>query len=230
MNLFASLFMLLGMVAQVNSLTENEIDTMVRNMMASKSYLKDDTLDSSATYQSKAFQAVKNNLKNIAGKEEKHVRNYFAAACIFYATNAQPNQVLAREQGPDYVIPSWKNTEGWIVDADYCNWFGVTCFLDILDDADQLQQIQEENIIEIQLYNNTLHGNWPQEVGLLGDHLVTIDLYDNYYHSAFEYEWFQDMTALNYLWFGSTSWDAFGIPLELNLLTNLRKYYNIYIQ
>mmetsp|Transcript_21620 Transcript_21620/g.32740 ORF Transcript_21620/g.32740 Transcript_21620/m.32740 type:complete len:698 (+) Transcript_21620:73-2166(+) len=228
MNLFTSIFMLLGMVAQVKSLSEDQIDTMVRQMMASKSYLKGDTLDSSATYQSKAFQAVKNNLKNVAGKEQKHVRNYFAAACIFYATNGQYNQVLAREQGANVDVPSWTNTDEWIFNSDYCDWFGITCFLDILDPAVQIAQAEEENIIEIQLYNNTLYGNWPQEVGLLGEHLVTIDLYDNYYHSAFEYEWFADMDALNYLWFGSTSWDASGIPDELNLLTNLRQFDNSY--
>lgn len=234
MKTFASIFMLLGMVAQVEALTQGEIDTIVRDLMASKTYLMDDTLDAALSYQSKAFQAVKNNLKNVARindnyapVSEKHVRNYFAAACIYYATNMQINQVILREDA-EYEIPPWNRTEEWISNPDYCSWYGMTCSLDIASDEVKLEQLADQNIIEIQLFSNSLHGNWPQEVGLLGEHLVTIDLYDNYFHSAFEYEWFQDMEALNYLWFGSTSWDAVGIPVELNQLTNLRQFDNSY--
>lgn len=224
MKAFAYVSLLLGMVAQVSSLTEDQIAGIITDLYAEKSYLDSATLSIAGTYQTKALQATKNNLKDVPNKEAKHVKNYFAAATIFYATNGQASTRTALDLGADFVPPSWYRTDNWIQDPDYCNWYGVTCFLDILDEEAQVAQIAEEEIIEIQLFNNTLYGVWPNEVGLLGEKLVTIDLYDNFYHSAVDYSWFADMDAMEYLFFGSTSWEAYGIPNELSELTKLKQF------
>lgn len=49
----------------------------------------------------------------------------------------------------------WTNNDGWLVDCDYCNWYGVTC------DGNQ-------NVIGLNLQNNNLSGTLPPSICQLG--------------------------------------------------------------
>eukprot|EP00546_Thalassionema_frauenfeldii_P019656 CAMPEP_0178902404 /NCGR_PEP_ID=MMETSP0786-20121207/4583_1 /TAXON_ID=186022 /ORGANISM="Thalassionema frauenfeldii, Strain CCMP 1798" /LENGTH=690 /DNA_ID=CAMNT_0020573661 /DNA_START=75 /DNA_END=2148 /DNA_ORIENTATION=- len=220
----AQVFMLLGMVSQVSCLTGVEIENIVNGFYNDKDYLDINSLTTSGSYQSIALAKTVNTLEGLSNKDEKHVRNYFAAATIYYATNGQKSQKTIELLGEDHAPPGWSRDDLWIDDPNPCKWYGITCFLDVLDEDEQKEQIDEELIIEIQLYNNTLYGTWPKEIGLLGEHLVTIDLFDNFYHTCYEYDWLKDMKALQYFFFGHTAWDANGIPNELSLLTELVQF------
>lgn len=224
MKVFATVVMLLGMVAKLSSaMSVDEIENYLQSLYNAKSYL-DSNLLTTGDYQQRALVSTKSALGNNAEKTEKFVRNYFAAACILYATNGVTNTKTDQLIGTDFVPPEWNNTDQWIDNPDYCSWFGVTCFLDVASEDEQRAQIADQEIIEIQLSANILYGTWPNEVGLLGEKLVTIDLFDNFYHTAEDYSWLQDMQALEYFYFGSTSWDAEGIPTELNQLTLLKQF------
>lgn len=57
--------------------------------------------------------------------------------------------------------PSWTNKTGWVdgasgTNCDYCNWYGVMCNL-------------QGRVINLNLYQNNLSGNFPQSVNILSD-------------------------------------------------------------
>mmetsp|Transcript_29728 Transcript_29728/g.43951 ORF Transcript_29728/g.43951 Transcript_29728/m.43951 type:complete len:709 (-) Transcript_29728:309-2435(-) len=225
MKIFTTVVMLLGMVAKLSSaMSRNEIEVYLQGLYNDKPYLENGLLTEEGGYQIKALVATQNALGGKEDKVAKFVKNYFAAACILYATNGMTNTKTDQLIGTTFVPPQWNNTDEWIENEDYCSWYGITCFLDVATDADRLIQINDQEIIEIQLSENILYGTWPNEVGLLGEKLVTIDLYDNFYHTAEDYGWLEDMKALKYFYFGSTSWDAEGIPSELNSLIALEQF------
>jgi hypothetical protein len=55
----------------------------------------------------------------------------------------------------------WTNQSGWLVNEDYCSWYGVTCV--------------DGTVQRLDLANNQLSGPFPPELGML-DNLTTLDL------------------------------------------------------
>jgi len=230
---------LLLSAVQVQSISETKIKNTIEQFQQSLSYLDQNALNDPNAYQKKAETAAvtalsnpallqefidsKTNKNNNFDWEDKHIKNFYAAACIFYATNGVSNEKAELFLPTGFEIPNWDDSRDWLTNPDYCSWFGLACFLDTKTPDQISDQLLEEEIIEIQLFNNSLYGEWPLEVGLLGEHLVTIDLNDNFYQSLQDYRWFDSMNELKYLWFGTTSWEANGIPSELSKLGNLEQ-------
>jgi len=195
---------LIHLPAPVQSLTEDEIKDVIRDLQSGLDYLDQIALQTIDSYQTLAMENAANFLSGSTDYDNDHIRNSYAAGCMYYATYEQSNSVL------DDSTLAWTEDANWITNPDYCTWFGLTC--------------ENNNIISIELFGNNLSGSWPAEVGLLGDHLVLIDLEDNEYLYANNYDWFQSMSALKTLWFGISSWDADGIPTVLNQLTSLERF------
>eukprot|EP00548_Thalassiothrix_antarctica_P000591 CAMPEP_0194138306 /NCGR_PEP_ID=MMETSP0152-20130528/8136_1 /TAXON_ID=1049557 /ORGANISM="Thalassiothrix antarctica, Strain L6-D1" /LENGTH=711 /DNA_ID=CAMNT_0038835733 /DNA_START=193 /DNA_END=2328 /DNA_ORIENTATION=+ len=239
MNYIISFSVLLLAVCQVQSISESAVRSEIKRLQKGLSYLDDSTLTDSSSYQKqaenaavstltdqnklKAFIADRSDKGNNFDWEDKHIKNFYTAACVFFATNGVSNLKVKQFQPTDFVVPAWDKTDDWITNPDYCSWFGLKCFLDTLGPEEIEDQQLQDQIIEIQLFNNSLYGEWPPEIGLLGDNLVTIDLYDNFFQYTDDYSWFDSMKEMKYLWFGTTSWSADGIPTELNKLTNLEQ-------
>jgi len=166
--------------------------------------------DATANYQSLALDATTRFLPNpsIPTPSVVDIRNFYTLSCIYYSTNGVGNprtDVLLPAGAP---IPNWITEDGWL-NGDYCNWHGIKCDRNTRD------------VTDIELYSNGMYGQWPNEIVLLKDTLELIDLYDNFYLWSWEPKWMLKMKALKYLYFGTTSFDALGIPEYLSGCTNL---------
>jgi len=161
------------------------------------------------SYQYKAREAAARVLPN-SGFGSTKIIEYYALACLYYSTNsvsnARTNSII-----PGQALEPWKRTDDWIEEYNYCTWYGIVCTESTI------------GVQEINLANNTLTGEFPPEILFLGSTLDRIDLFANFFHYAIKYNWFSEMIALEDLFFGTTSWDADGIPAEISDLKALRK-------
>jgi hypothetical protein len=156
------------------------------------------------SYQSKAKQSALNNLSNPTALQ---IGNYYALACIYYATNGVGNP-RTEELIKSAPIPNWITENNWLT-SNYCNWWGITC--------------SAGNVIGIDLHENNLYGTWPPEVVLLKDQLQLIELFNNFFHHSTDPKWIAEMTELKFLYFGTTSWEYPGVPTYINGARKLSK-------
>jgi hypothetical protein len=199
------LLLLQGAVAQTNP-TAAAITTTIKALYTNNAPLDVTKFTNANTYQSKALA---DTVKALAGSAAGALRlkEYFVLACFFRATNgiANPRTDLVS------VLPKWSNTTNWITNANYCTWSGIVC-------------TNVNNLVtDIVLFNNSLTGEMPDEVILLGTTLVQLDLGENFYLWKGNFTWMPKMTALQFLYFGGTSFDSDGIPTQISSLKNLRK-------
>lgn len=68
-----------------------------------------------------------------------------------------------------------------------------------------------------------LYGTWPNEIALIGEHLLVVEITGNFFLYCIDYMWMVHMTSVEILYFGTTSFDADGIPMSLRFMTNLCK-------
>ena len=144
---------------------------------------------------------------------EQQVTQFYALACIYYSTFSVRNDWTDVHFGSNVTIPGWFSNRGWLNSPqDVCsNWHGLTC-----DD-------ESGRITKIELDTNGLTGSFPPETSLLHETLSTIDLYNNMIHNVGDKgnSWLGELTNLEYLFFGTTSFEYDGIPSELGRLSNL---------
>jgi hypothetical protein len=143
-----------------------------------------------------------------SGATKERIIDYYFLACIYHSTSGI----------------SWTNSSEWITNPNVCEWNGVMCYLEDLSPPQIAQQLAQGRVLQIVLASNQLDGLWPPKGALIGDTLVTIDVYDNLSLDCVQYSWFSEMTALNYLFFGLSAWQADGISSDLKNLRSLRKY------
>eukprot|EP00545_Synedropsis_sp_CCMP1620_P013103 CAMPEP_0119029662 /NCGR_PEP_ID=MMETSP1176-20130426/40634_1 /TAXON_ID=265551 /ORGANISM="Synedropsis recta cf, Strain CCMP1620" /LENGTH=1229 /DNA_ID=CAMNT_0006986013 /DNA_START=177 /DNA_END=3866 /DNA_ORIENTATION=+ len=159
----------------------------------------------SGTYQMTAREQTVARYSGVSPTpSDSEIKNYYALACIFVATNGKSNP---RVLTPDFGIPKWKESIGWATNDDYCTWYGIKC--------------DQGLVSEIMLYDNTLYGTWPVEVAFLGETLTFLDVFGNSFNYCDNYQWFKSMEVLTFLFFGGTSWESNGIPSTLKFLTQL---------
>jgi len=154
-------------------------------------------------------RAQRNANAYMQGKTEDQIRNYYVLSCIYIATNGVSNPRTENDM-PGQRIPRWTRSDQWIINPDYCRWRGVKCD-------------RNDNVREIDLHSNNLHGSWPNEVALLGDSLELLELFDNYYLYSIEPKWMLKMSELQFLYFGTTSFEARGASPYLKGCTELRE-------
>lgn len=127
---------------------------------------------------------------------ESRIRQRFALASIYYATNEGLN--------------SWIRDDGWISDQDECSWTGVRC--------------ENGNIVGLNLTSNGLKGVFPMEITMLKKHLLSLELDDNeLINEDQELRWMGKLSNLRLLDFEDTGFTADGIPSYIGRLTDLRK-------
>lgn len=219
-----TLLLLAGAATLSSALTAQEINDECELLQSSRpAILNQGQFANADSYQSKAKQAAVDNLANVAGYQKFQVRQYYVLACLFFATNSVGNPRYNAEMS-DEPPPEWADTTGWLTESNYCLWFGIQCFNGQEQDQD-VQNEQEANlkVVEINLAQNELSGVFPNEIALLSADLLVIDLFDNFFLWCIDYRWMNAMINLEALYFGTTSFDADGIPLVLRFMTNLRK-------
>lgn len=162
--------------------------------------------DDFVTYQSKAFLRLTEQV-GVDDFSDAKLAQYYALYCIYHATNGVANEITdADENFENITMPEWTFATNWMdaTDVDPCGtvvieptndstgsiattlsventggWYGVTC------DADG-------RVVAIELYENWLTGNFPEEIVLLASDgpfstgagsLESLDLYYNKYLS-----------------------------------------------
>jgi len=170
-----------------------------------------DILDSSALSTSGSYQARSRNNAGVymKGESEAKIRNYYVLSCIYFATNAVSNPRTENDM-PGERVPSWDRSDQWLFNKDYCQWYGIRC-----DD--------EQNVVDIDLHSNNLHGSWPNEVALLSDSLKLIELFNNFYLYSIQPKWMLKMNNLEFLYFGTTAFEASGASPYLKGCVKLRE-------
>jgi hypothetical protein len=144
---------------------------------------------------------------------EQQAIQLYALACIFFNTYAVKSDWTDFHYGSDVAIPGWFSKQGWLENAaNVCNWYGLTC--------------NEEGRIEsIELDTNGLTGYFPPEVAHLHETLKTIDLYNNILHNLGDLgnSFLGELTNLEYLFIGTTSFEYDGVPTAIGKLTKLKE-------
>lgn len=68
---------------------------------------------------------------------------------------------------------SWLRSDGWLIDKNECNWYGVECAARLEGD-----ELHEQVVLGLNLSNNALNGTLPTHIGLLNN-LSVLDLNNN---------------------------------------------------
>jgi hypothetical protein len=195
-------------------LVEAQVDTKIAALQDSEP----DILQTSAIIFNADLNAYQLQARNSASAvlvnnpTDAQIRNYYALACIYYATNGIPNP-RTTELIPGAIIPKWSTETNWINTAQYCTWYGVTCN-------------GSGDVVGIDLHENSIFGIFPNEVVLLKTSLQLLELYNNAFLYSVAPKWLSGMGELKYLFFGSTAFAHDGIPTDLSGATNLSKCSN----
>mmetsp|Transcript_25248 Transcript_25248/g.55354 ORF Transcript_25248/g.55354 Transcript_25248/m.55354 type:complete len:477 (-) Transcript_25248:114-1544(-) len=169
------------------------------------------------SYQSKAFLSLSEQTDVDAFSNSK-LAQYYALYCVYHATNGVGNEIIDADARFDNIaIPEWLIKSNWMntTDVDPCGtslitptdlyetsvattlsriytggWHGITCD-------------EEGRVVAIELYENILTGNFPQEVVLLASDgpfstgagsLERLDLYENEFLSnGGDSSWISDL-------------------------------------
>jgi hypothetical protein len=161
------------------------------------------------SYQSKALRFLETTL---SPKTAEEYIEYYALASIYYASYGVPNAVTLRDFG-NITLPGWISSNNWVTNTNKCTWYGITC------DA-------KDDVFKIELITNRMYGNFAPETQLLAKSLNWLDLYNNEYlfnpNEAFN-SFLGELVNIQYLFFGTTSFQYDGIPTFLSKLTKLSK-------
>lgn len=101
--------------------------------------------------------------------------------------------------------PHWANSDGWLSDNSYCDWYGVTC--------------RGEKIVKLDLSHNQLNGSIPPEISKL-EYLESLNLGKNQLRGNIPPE-LGNLSRLRYLTLWGNRELSGPIPPELGNLSNL---------
>jgi hypothetical protein len=190
----------------------NEVERMIRMFAV---YGGNEFDSNPTSYQSQALRWMKAN--TYTNFSEIRIRQRYALACLYMSTYAVRTLWTDYAFGVGVPVLTWVNNRGWLSFDDECDWFGIECN----DDIDGTPVVTG-----IKLANNILTGTFPAEVGLLGDSLIVLDIYNNYVYNVGDQEhvFLGQLTNLENLYYGSCSFQYDGIPPYIAKLTNLVEY------
>lgn len=148
------------------------------------------SLHDPSSYQHQAMQRTSQQI-GVDGFSDAKLVQYYALYCIYFATYAMPNHITNDDpRFAGIVFPFWLISTNWDqVNVDPCNgWHGISC------DSDG-------KVTNIDLYENTLTGTWPDEVKLLAadgpfstgaGKLTQVDLFANEFLTG-DASWISDL-------------------------------------
>lgn len=188
------------------SLTEEEdkaLHSIIEDAMVAAG-LSTDNLLSADSYLYKAFDWLADSA-NVGNYDDAQKIQRFALACFYYSTYQVPTKY---SENPD----PWFQSDGWMTDADECDWFGISC-------------TKAKMIHSISLEKNKLAGNIPPEIALMGDDLKGLVLTSNgvTIHER-DSKIFESLSVLEKLDLSDNYVSSHhGIPSSLSSCTELRK-------
>lgn len=207
------LLALLFQAVVAQSPTATAITTAIKGLYNGNTLLDATKFNSANSYQSRALSDAVRVLAG-TGAGTLKITEYYALVCLYYSSNAVANP-RTNSIIPGQKLPNWARTTNWINAANYCTWFGIKC-----KNAGSL-------VTDVILYNNTLTGELPNEISLLGSSLDYLDLGLNFYHWKGTFDWMTRMTVLQYLAVGTTSFDSDGIPTQIASMKKLSKFHKL---
>mmetsp|Transcript_2511 Transcript_2511/g.3695 ORF Transcript_2511/g.3695 Transcript_2511/m.3695 type:complete len:670 (-) Transcript_2511:69-2078(-) len=122
---------------------------------------------------------------------------------------------------------NWKNNDGWLSDDHECRWYGVSCADKTIPSTSlfeagqsQIGQLttEEQVLVQLDLEENGLSGNLPDEIGSLSDCTV-LSVYGNDIAGTLPSSLGQ-MVALNKLWLEDNEFSG-SLPSEIGYLRNV---------
>lgn len=192
--------------------TTTQGTTDVMDVLVAHARYNGDEFQDPNSYQSKAARWVEETAQ-LGGHSPQRLVQRYALACVYFASNGVRTFYTDELFGEGTQPRGWIDESGWLVDADECGWYRISC------NADGF-------VNKIELHENRLTGEFPPEVTLLKDSLEVIDLYQNpvYNKGAQNNDWLGELTNLQKLFFGRTYFQYDGIPTAIGKLTNLLEF------
>jgi len=139
----------------------------------------------------------------------------FALACIYYSTYQVNNQWMVDNRDtaktPDNLFP-WRNSKGWLVYENECDWNGVDC-----DDRGY--------VTHLDLGTNDLSGSFPKEAAFLAKSLEMLNIENSYCHNSGDkgMSFLGELTNLKYLYMTNTLMEYNGLPTYFGNLHKLQE-------
>ena len=146
------------------------------------------------SYQSAALRRVEEQV-GVETFDDIKLMQYYSLYCIYESTSSRTNDFLVQSRifgDGESDIPGWTITSGWLEnDLDPCEgeWYGVHC--------------EDDQVVQLDLYENGLTGNFAPEVLYLSGNgfystgagnLVSLDIFGNEFMSnGGDMSWIQDM-------------------------------------
>jgi hypothetical protein len=163
------------------------------------------------SHQSQALEFLCNS--NTAGLSDDRIIQRYSLASIYFATHNVSTIFTDIAFGPGLIFP-WSDSEGWITDANECDWAKVACNAD-------------NNVILLDLFSNLVTGEFPPEVSLLKGTLQILDVGTNqvFTDGAIFNEYLGRLTELVDLRYDDTNFQNNpGVPTEIGNLKKLGFY------
>ncbi|GAX11689.1 hypothetical protein FisN_7Lh057 [Fistulifera solaris] len=174
-------------------------------------------LENRDSYTSLAYRWMLQNpfsLQEFRMRVEDRVLQRYALACLYYATYRVNNDWLRYNQGlldaqPQDIF-AWTESQGWLVYANECDWYGITCN-------------QFGYVTSLDLGSNELTGEIPPQLQYLSHGLEFLNIEGNYAYNVHPH-FLGKLTNLKYLYMKSSLFESDGIPLVFAALTNLEEF------
>jgi hypothetical protein len=220
LSLLAILVAVAAPLVTAQTTAENFISDTIAALQGSEpEILNLNALLTEGSYQSQARTAVLGILGKNIGIDKNaanEILQFYALACIYFATNGASNKFTDLVT-PGCPVPTW-TVDDWLLPRHYCQWTGVTC-----------NDVQNA-VVAIDLASNQLHGTFPPEVVLLKASLQRINVANNELHTSQDPKWLYRMAELQYLYFGSTSWEYPGVPQYLSGARKLSECFDFFLR
>mmetsp|Transcript_2744 Transcript_2744/g.4076 ORF Transcript_2744/g.4076 Transcript_2744/m.4076 type:complete len:394 (-) Transcript_2744:776-1957(-) len=144
-----------------------------------------------------------------SGSENQYrILQQYSLATLYYASAKLANNTTSGN------FTSWYRSDGWLEEVDECNWFGVECNKDSLNDSEL------SLVVGLNLSENGLTGTIPLELALLSNSLSYLYLIGNHLNGKVPSE-LGHMSSLQRLYLDRNKLTG-SLPSEIGLATNLQ--------
>jgi hypothetical protein len=201
-----------GGAGSLQEISAAEIESILREVSETGGVELDDT----STFQYKAFRWIVDHpwrVTNFVMSARHRLLQRYALACVYYATYQQSNEWLELKwEEPSRRLFPWKDSKGWLIYNNECDWSGVDCN-------------RQGYVTDVDLGTNDLSGFFPSEFAYLAPSLQSLNIQENYCYNRGDKgnAFFGKLVNLEFLYMRDGLFQNEGIPTHFGLLTNLQE-------
>lgn len=140
--------------------TIEEHSVAIQKSLVDHGVLTESTLDDPDSPQAAALQWISEDTRQTStAEDDPYLAQRYSLAVLYYSTRGQ----------------YWTNSEGWLTNEGYCNWYGVQC---LGSETSIVEQSGNGPVFDVNLSSNHLRGTIPSELNAFQD-LLFLDFKGN---------------------------------------------------